>query len=119
MRVRTEPPVTSASSIRPVDNTSPGVVVFPAYFPLLGPAPSAAIPTLTPPLGAFRRAQAARLPRNTPKPDPASWQAIAERSRHESPRDLASAYGVSYDTIRTVIRRANAAERAASAMVAD
>jgi len=77
------------------------------------------MPPLMPPLGASKRAQAARRPRNTPKPGPASWQAIAERSRHESPRDLAGAYGVSYETLRTVSRRANAAERAASAVVAD
>jgi len=47
------------------------------------------------------------------------WPVIAARARHESLRDLAIAYDVSYETIRTIARRANAAERTLLAMAAD
>ena len=36
--------------------------------------------------------------------DRAQWPAIAERARHESLRDLAAEYGVSHETIRSIVR---------------
>ena len=54
-----------------------------------------------------------------PQITPVIWPEIVERARHESLRDLAIAYDVSYETIRTVVRRANAAERTLLAMAAD
>ena len=53
-----------------------------------------------------------------PQLDPALWSEVAERARYESPRDLAIAYGVSHETIRTVVRRAHAAGRTLRAMAA-
>ena len=109
-------PVTSASSIRPVDSASPGVVVFPAYFPLHShPHPWAALPPIVGSPRAPRRA----LPQHTPRIDRSSWLVIAERARHESLRDLALAYGVSHETIRAIVRRVDAAARAAITMAAD
>ncbi len=46
-----------------------------------------------------------RPPQQQPCIDPAHWAAIAARAEHESLRDLAVAYGVSYETIRAIVRR--------------
>lgn len=51
--------------------------------------------------------------------DAALWPRIANRARHESLRDLAIAYGVSYETIRTVVRRVSASERTTIGMAAN
>jgi len=51
--------------------------------------------------------------------DATLWPRIANRARHESLRDLAIAYSVSYETIRTVVRRVNAAGCTRRAMAAD
>ena len=40
-----------------------------------------------------------------PLVDPAVWPEIAERARYTSLRDLAAEYGVSHETIRTIVRR--------------
>lgn len=40
-----------------------------------------------------------------PHVDPALWPEIAEHARHESLRHLAAEYGVSHETIRTIVRR--------------
>ncbi len=58
-------------------------------------------------------------PQQRPRLQSALWPVIAARARHESLRDLAIAYDVSYETIRTIARRANAAERTLLAMAAD
>ncbi len=50
-----------------------------------------------------------------PQIDPALWPEIAERARHESLRALAVAYGVSHETIRTIVRRLAGKEPAAAA----
>ena len=44
-------------------------------------------------------------PQKCPALPPDTWPTIAERSRHESLRDLAAEYGVSHETIRAVVRR--------------
>ena len=46
-----------------------------------------------------------RPQQHRPRIDPALWPEIAERARHESLRALAAAYGVSHETIRSVLRR--------------
>ena len=98
---------------------SPGVIVFPAFFPLNSHprpevAPVAVLPAAAPP-----RAPRRALPQHTPRIDPSSWPVIAERVRHESLRDLAAEYGVSHETIRAIVRRVGAAARATIAMAAD
>ena len=50
-----------------------------------------------------------------PQIDPARWPEIAERARHQSLRALAVAYGVSHETIRTIVRRLAGKEPAAAA----
>lgn len=40
-----------------------------------------------------------------PQLPPEVWPEIARRAEHESLRDLAIAYGVSHETIRTIVRR--------------
>ncbi len=45
------------------------------------------------------------------------WPAIAERAQYESLRDLAAEYGVSHETIRTIVRGARGA--ATAPMAAD
>ena len=50
--------------------------------------------------------------------DSALGPLIADRARYESLRDLAAAYGVSYETIRAIVRRAHAAGRTLRAMAA-
>jgi hypothetical protein len=49
-----------------------------------------------------------RPPQHTLKIDPSLWPITAERARHESLRDLAVAFDVSYETIRQIIKRARA-----------
>jgi hypothetical protein len=102
-------PVTSTSSIRPVDSRlSPGVSRFPAYFSLISPDPLALAP-----MAASRRIESrgtpVRLPPHAPRIDPSLWPTIAERARFEGLRDLAAAYGVSHETIRGIVRRARLA----------
>ncbi len=72
---------------------------FPAYFPV--PAPPVPAPTRKPILSQH----CPRLPREL-------WPEIAERARHESLHDLAEAYGVSHETIRTIVRRVTKTEEA-------
>ena len=58
------------------------------------------------------------LPRpaqHQPQIDPTLWPEIAARARHESLRDLAGEYGVSHETIRTIVRRMAGNEPAAAA----
>jgi len=43
------------------------------------------------------------------------YATIAERAHHESLRDLALAYGVSHETIRAIVRRAERARLAVAA----
>jgi hypothetical protein len=50
-----------------------------------------------------------------PRHDRPSWPAISERAKYESLRDLAAEYGVSHETIRTVVRCRGLAARAAAA----
>ena len=50
-----------------------------------------------------------------PRLDPARWPEIAERARHESLRAVAAAYGVSHETIRTIVRRLTGNTPAAAA----
>lgn len=95
-------PVTSARSNRSLDTTSASGSLFPTYFPIARrtgahppPASPAALPRTAPPRG----------PQHTPKLDPSLWPAIAKRARHESLRHLAAEYGVSYETIRTIVKR--------------
>ena len=40
-----------------------------------------------------------------PHLDPARWPEVAERAPHASLRHLAAEYGVSHETIRTIVRR--------------
>lgn len=98
-------PVTSASSIRPVDSTSPGVSLFPQYFPLIGRARASVVPEPVPRSVASRPAHTHSLPQHAPRLASTLWPIIAERAEHESLRDLAVAYGVSHETIRGVVRR--------------
>jgi hypothetical protein len=91
------PPVTSASSIRPVDSTSLGVIVFPRYSPLF----RSGYPSLAP-APAPRSIRMEPLPQHTLRIDPASWPIIAERAQQGNLRDLAAEYGVSHETIRKI-----------------
>jgi hypothetical protein len=50
-----------------------------------------------------------------PQIDPALWPEIAERARHASLRALAIEYGVSHETIRTIVRRMAGDESAVAA----
>ncbi|MDP9375851.1 MAG: transposase family protein [Chloroflexota bacterium] len=43
------------------------------------------------------------------------WPEIAERARHESLRNVAAEYGVSHETIRTILRRLTALGQAGCA----
>ena len=52
-----------------------------------------------------------RPPQQQPQLDSALWSAIAERARYESLRDLAVEYGVSHETIRSILRRVAAQRR--------
>ncbi len=58
-------------------------------------------------------------PQKRPRLDRRQHPIIADRARYESLRDLAIAYGVSYETIRTVVRRVSAVERTTIGMAAD
>ncbi len=78
----------------------PPAATFPAYFPV--PPPPAAAPEPPP-------------RQKRPQLSQALWPEIAERARHESLRDLASVYGVSYETIRAIVRRIGEKEPAAAA----
>ena len=49
----------------------------------------------------------------------ACWPEIARRAQHESLRELAAELAVSHETIRTIVRRANATERTMRTMAAD
>ena len=58
------------------------------------------------------------LPRpaqHQPQIDRALWPEIAERARHESLRTLVVEYGVSHETIRTIVRRLAGKEPAVAA----
>ncbi len=68
----------------------PPAALFPSYFPV--PLPSAAAPEPPP------RQHRPHLPRTL-------WPEIAERARYASLRDLATEYGVSHETIRSIVRR--------------
>ena len=99
-------PVTSARSNRSLDDSSAGGFLFPTYFPIARRAGTPTAPQ------ADRRDICPCPPRprpqqHTPKLDHALWPRIAERARHESLRDLAAEYGVSHETIRTIVRRAH------------
>lgn len=61
---------------------------FPAYFPI-----GATLPVAQPP------------PQKRPRLDRRFYPTIAQRAKFESLRDLATEYGVSYETIRAVVRR--------------
>jgi len=76
--------------------------IFPVHFPIGGTLPDDPHPC-----------QEAPLPQHRPQLPPACWPEVAARARHESLRDLALAYGVSHETIRAVVKRVRAAERAA------
>ena len=56
-----------------------------------------------------------RLAQHQPQIDPILWPEIAERARHESLRALAAKYGVSHETIRTIVRRVAEQQQAAAA----
>ena len=49
-----------------------------------------------------------------PQIDPILWPEIAERARHESLRHVAGVYGVSHETIRTIVRRVADQQRQAA-----
>ncbi len=98
-------PVTSASSIRSVDSRSPGVSVFPQYFRLMPPDDHAPATTPMQQRVKQQRTMVARLPQHRPKIGPTLWPTIAERARSESLRDLAVEYGVSHETIRSIVKR--------------
>ena len=57
-----------------------------------------------------------RLGQHTPHVDPALWPEIAERARHQSLRDLGAEYGVSHETIRTIIRSVAGQQEEAAAV---
>jgi hypothetical protein len=61
--------------------------------------PAPPIASATPPPGRQRR----------PRLAPTCWPEIAGRAEHESLRELAVAYGVSHETIRAIVRRAQLA----------
>ena len=44
-------------------------------------------------------------PQHRPHVEPTLWPEVARRARHESLRALAVEYGVSHETIRTIVRR--------------
>ena len=79
--------VTGVGSARSI----PPTALFPAYFPLPA-SPAVLKPSPTP-------------RQKHPSIDPAEWPTIAERARHERLRELAAEYGVSHETIRTIVRR--------------
>ena len=56
-----------------------------------------------------------RPPQHRPHVDPALWPEVAERAGRESLRDLAGEYGVSHETIRTIVRRMAGNKPAAAA----
>ena len=61
-----------------------------------------------PPLLYFPVESRVILPRpaqHWPHVDLTFWPEIAQRARHESLRDLAAEYGVSHETIRTILQR--------------
>ena len=70
---------------------TPDTSIFPARFPV--PAPPVVVEPTPPPL------------QRRPRLAPALHRVIAERARHESLRDLAVAFEVSHETIRTIVRR--------------
>ena len=51
-----------------------------------------------------------------PHLDPSLWPEIAERARHASLRALSADYGVSHETIRTIVRRLAGKESVAAAV---
>lgn len=57
-------------------------------------------------------------PQHRPRVDPALWPEVAERAGRESLRARASEYGVSHETIRTIVRRMAANQPAAPAACA-
>ena len=71
---------------------------FPTYSPVFAPEPPAT--------------EAVRPRQQHPRLDRSLWSAIAERVRYESLRDLAAEYGVSHETIRTIVRRGTTAHLA-------
>ncbi len=56
-----------------------------------------------------------RPAKQRPHLDPALGPEIAKRAKHESLRSLAVEYGVSHETIRTIVRRLAGQEPAAAA----
>jgi len=102
------PPVTSARSIRSLDNNPAGVSHFPAYFPLASSATAPVLALLQPlqqsPTSLLRQGVGVS-PRRATKIAPEQWPQIADRAKHESLRDLATGYGVSHETIRAILRR--------------
>jgi hypothetical protein len=66
-----------------------GAPVFPTHFPLW------LVPSTAPAAAKSRR----------PRVDPALWTEIAARARCESLRELGVAYGVSYETVRRILKR--------------
>ena len=49
-----------------------------------------------------------RPAQHQPQIDPTLWPEVAARARHASLRAVAIAYGVSHETIRTILRRTTA-----------
>ena len=66
-------------------------MLFPAYYPL--PAPPREVAPLPP------------AHQQRPRLAPACWSESAARAEHESLRALALAYGVSQETVRTIVQR--------------
>ena len=80
-----------------------GLALFPAHYPFPNvPDPLASMTTSRP------GQQRPRLPRGR-------YATIAERAQHESLRDLALACGVSHETIRAIVHRADRARLAVAA----
>ena len=76
---------------------------FPAYYPIRGEAGDRA----------HEHNEPTRAP--CPRLSPELWPEIAARAERESLRTLAAAYGVSHETIRTIVRRTAQAEHQATA----
>ncbi len=75
----------------PAENSTP-IGMFPDRYIWSAPSPAEDAPRPVP-------------PQKRPRLDPARWPEIAARASYESLRDLAIEFGVSHETIRTVIRR--------------
>ena len=66
---------------------------FPTYFPIRGGA------------GGTCHQQHKPTPAPRPRLSPELWPEIAARAERESLRTVGTAYGVSHETIRTIVRR--------------